>query len=151
MAISREKNTSSFAEKISLVDILFEFILFFFGKPQLNFTYKLNKSSLVPGEYAFRYLLKATPKPDPEIKDDMKVNYDEVAAEVKQEAEPNDRIALQNVQSPRRTSRLERPYNVSGWPEGHSLMAKDYVNYYASTADLLPDLSKDISVFHPSK
>lgn len=42
--------------------------------------------------------------------------------------------------SQKKTKKLikEVPYNVTGWPEGTSLMLTDYINYDADTSDLQP-------------
>ena len=46
-----------------------------------------------------------------------------------------------------RLRRLEIPFNVTGWPAGSTLSVEDYVNYYQFTSILLPDASRDSSIF----
>ena len=46
-----------------------------------------------------------------------------------------------------RLKHLEIPFNVTGWPAGSTLSVEDYVDYYHLTSILLPDASRDSSIF----
>ena len=46
-----------------------------------------------------------------------------------------------------RSAYSEVPYNVTGWPIGTSLSVEDYVDYFRSTSNLIPDTSRDSSTF----
>ena len=51
------------------------------------------------------------------------------------------------VKKKTRLKHLEIPFNVTGWPVGSTLSAEDYVDYYHFTSILLPDASRDSSIF----
>ena len=52
-----------------------------------------------------------------------------------------------SIKKKTRLKRLEIPFNVTGWPAGSTLSVEDYVNYYQFTSILLPDASRDSSIF----
>ena len=51
---------------------------------------------------------------------------------------------------PNKIKKKEIPFNVTGWPMGVSFSVEDYVDYFGITSTLLPDSSKDSSLFEES-
>ena len=47
-------------------------------------------------------------------------------------------------------SKKEIPFDVPGWPMGASFSVDDYVDFFGITSIVLPDISKDSSIFDES-